>query len=196
MSQNFRIALRFLTAKKRAMVMSLSCIVLGVGLFIVTQAATSGFREFFIKTILGTNGAIMIQDRLQATMRSIEVSGYNSGVEIRLKEGQKYIEGIDYPAILMEGVRSFHNVKGVSAVLRGTVTVRSSFREQSAQAYGIVIADHLNVSDLQSQIVQGSLSDFSAQPGGALVGRVIADKLQLDPGDSFEIENKGDIHHF
>jgi lipoprotein-releasing system permease protein len=129
-------------------------------------------------------------------MRSIEVSGYNSGVEIRLKEGQKYIEGIDYPAILMEGVRSFHNVKGVSAVLRGTVTVRSSFREQSAQAYGIVIADHLNVSDLQSQIVQGSLSDFSAQPGGALVGRVIADKLQLDPGDSFEIENKGDIHHF
>ncbi len=196
MSQNFRIALRFLTAKKRAMVMSLSCIVLGVGLFIVTQAATSGFREFFIKTILGTNGAIMIQDRLQATMRSIEVSGYNSGVEIRLKEGQKYIEGIDYPAILMEGVRSFHNVKGVSAVLRGTVTVRSSFREQSAQAYGIVIADHLNVSDLQAQIVQGSLSDFSAQPGGALVGRVIADKLQLDPGDSFEIENKGDIHHF
>ena len=196
MSQNFRIALRFLTAKKRAMVMSLSCIVLGVGLFIVTQAATSGFREFFIKTILGTNGAIMIQDRLQATMRSIEVSGYNSGVEIRLKEGQKYIEGIDYPAILMEGVRSFHNVKGVSAVLRGTVTVRSSFREQSAQAYGIVLADHLNVSDLQAQIVQGSLSDFSAQPGGALVGRVIADKLQLDPGDSFEIENKGDIHHF
>lgn len=196
MSQNFRIALRFLTAKKRAMVMSLSCIVLGVGLFIVTQAATSGFREFFIKTILGTNGAIMIQDRLQATMRSIEVSGYNSGVEIRLKEGQKYIEGIDYPAILMEGVRSFHNVKGVSAVLRGTVTVRSSFREQSAQAYGIVLADHLNVSDLQAQIVQGSLSDFSAQPGGALVGRVIADKLQLDPGDTFEIENKGDIHHF
>ena len=88
MSQNFRIAFRFLTAKKRAMVMSLSCIVLGVGLFIVTQAATSGFQEFFIKTILGTNGAILIQDKLQATMRSIEVSGYNSGVEIRQKEGR------------------------------------------------------------------------------------------------------------
>jgi lipoprotein-releasing system permease protein len=196
MSQNFRIALRFLTAKKRAMVMSLSCIILGVGLFIVTQAATTGFQEFFIKTILGTNGAILIQDKLQATMRSIEVSGYNSGVEIRQKEGQKYIEGIEYPALLTEGVKSFKNVKGVSAVLRGSVTIRSSFREQTAQAYGIVIEDHLAVSDLASQIVQGSLQDFRVQEGGALIGRVIADKLQLDPGDTFEIENKGEIHHF
>ena len=196
MSQNFRIGFRFLTAKKRAMVMSLSCIILGVGLFIVTQAATSGFQEFFIKTILGTDGAIRIEDKLQATMRSIEVSGYNSGVTIRQKEGQKYIEGIEYPALLTEGVRSFKNVRGVSAVLRGSVTVRSSFREQTAQAFGIVIDDHLSVSDLASQVVQGSLQDFRVQEGGALIGRVIADKLQLDPGDSFEIENKGDIHHF
>ena len=34
MSPNLRIAFRFLTAKKRAMLMSLSCTVLGVGLFI------------------------------------------------------------------------------------------------------------------------------------------------------------------
>ena len=31
------------TAKKRAMFMSLACTILGVGLFIVTQATTSGF---------------------------------------------------------------------------------------------------------------------------------------------------------
>lgn len=196
MSQNFRIALRFLTAKKRAMVMSLSCIILGVGLFIVTQATTSGFEQFFIKTILGTNGAIMIQDKLQATMRTLEAGGYNSGTEIRQKEGQKYIEGIEYPALLTESVKAFGNVSGVSAVLRGTVTIRSSFREQSGQAYGIVLADHLKVSDLASQIVQGSLNDFRVQQSGALVGKVIADKLQLETGDTFEIENKGEIHHF
>ena len=196
MSQNFRIALRFLTAKNRAMLMSLSCIVLGVGLFVVTQATTSGFEDFFIKTILGTNGAIMIQDKLQATMRSLEAGGYNSGYSIRQKEGQKYIEGIEYPALLTQGVKSFRNVSGVSTVLRGSVTIRSSFREQTGQAYGIILEDHLKVSDLSSQIVQGSLNDFRVQQGGALVGRVIADKLQLETGDTFEIENKGEIHHF
>jgi len=196
MSQNFWIALRFLTAKKRAMLMSLSCIVLGVGLFVVTQAATSGFEEFFVKTILGTNGAILIQDKLQQTLRSLEAGSYNSGYEVRQKEGQKYIEGIDYPEQLMDGVRSFHNVAGVSAVLRNTVTVRSSFREQTGKAYGINIDDHLKVSDLGSQIVQGSISDFRVQQGGALIGRVLADKLQLDPGENFELEYKNEIHHF
>jgi lipoprotein-releasing system permease protein len=196
MSQNFRIALRFLTAKKRAMLMSLSCIILGVGLFIVTQAATSGFQEFFIKTILGTNGAIMIQDKVQNTMRSLTSGGYNSGYEIRQKEGVKYIEGIEYPGLLTKGVSSFRNVAGVSAVLRGTVIIRSSFREQTGQAYGINIEDHLKVSDLGSQIIEGSLNDFRAEQGSALVGRVIADKLQLEVGETFEIENQGEIHHF
>lgn len=196
MSQNFLIALRFLTAKKRAMVMSLSCIILGVGLFVVTQATTSGFQEFFIKTILGTNGAIMIQDKLQETMRSLEAGGYNSGYEIRQKEGKKYIEGIEYPAILTDGVKSFQNVSGVSAVLRNTVTIHSSFRSQTGQAYGIILDDHLKVSNLEAQIVEGNLNDFREELGGALVGRVIADHLQLDTGDSFEMEYKGEIHHY
>ena len=196
MSQNFRIALRFLTAKKRAMLMSLSCIILGVGLFIVTQAATSGFQEFFIKTILGTNGAILIQDKLQATMRSIDAGGYHSGYEIRQKEGQKYIEGIDYPTVRGEGVKTFRNVAGVSAVLRETVIIRSSFREQSGQAYGINIDDHLRVSDLGTQIVQGSIDNFRVQQGGVLIGKVIADKLQLEVGDTFEIVDRTELHHF
>jgi len=196
MSPNFRIALRFLTAKKRAMLMSLSCIVLGVGLFIVTQATTSGFQGFFIKTILGTNGAILIQDKLQATLRSIDAGEYNSGYEIRQKEGQKYVEGIDYPKQLGLAVLKFKNVAAVSAVLRGTVVIRSSFREQTGQAYGIDLEQHLRVSDLGSQIVQGSLADFRVQQGGALVGRVIADRLQLDVGDTFEIVNLGTIHHY
>jgi lipoprotein-releasing system permease protein len=196
MSQNFRIALRFLTAKKRAMLMSLSCIILGVGLFIVTQAATSGFQEFFIKTILGTDGAVRIEDQIQNTMRSTPAGGYNSGYEIRQKEGVKYIEGIEYPDRLTRAVYSFRNVAGVSSVLRGTVIIRSSFRQQTGQAFGINIEDHLKVSDLGAQIVQGSLTDFRAEQGSALVGRVIADKLQLEVGETFEIENVGDIHHF
>jgi lipoprotein-releasing system permease protein len=177
------------------MLMSLSCIVLGVGLFVVTQATTSGFEGFFIKTILGTNGAILIQDKLQETQRSIDAGKYNSGYEIRNK-GQKYIEGIDYPGELALAVMKFKNVRGVSQILSGTVTVRSSFRDQSAKAFGINLEDHLKVSDLAAQIVQGSLSDFRVQQGGTLVGRVIADRLQLDVGDTYEMVNLGIVHHY
>jgi lipoprotein-releasing system permease protein len=195
MSPNFRIAFRFLTAKKRAMLMSLSCIILGIGLFVVTQATTSGFEGFFIKTILGTNGAILIQDKLQATLRSIDLDKYHSGYQIQNK-GQRYVEGIDYPGNLALSALKFKNVRAVSQILRGNVTIRSSFRDQTGQAYGINLDDHLRVSDLSGQIVDGSLSDFRVQQGGALIGRVIADKLQLEVGDTFEMVNLGDVHHY
>jgi lipoprotein-releasing system permease protein len=64
-SLTFKLALRYVFARKRAMAMSLIGIIFGISFFIITQAQTSGFQEYFIKTILGTNGAIKISDRFQ-----------------------------------------------------------------------------------------------------------------------------------
>ena len=199
MSPNLRIASRFLTAKKRAMLMSLSCIVLGVGLFVVTQATTSGFEQVVIKTILGTNGAIRIEDRIQDTMRSMEAGGRGSGSNFHISmrgEGKKYIEGIEEPKLLLNALRRFENVAGVSEVLHGPVIIRSSFKSESVRAYGINLDDQLRVSDLGSQIVQGSIGDFRSKPTSAMVGREMADRLQLSVGDSFILEAQGESRRY
>ena len=199
MSPNLRIAARFLTAKKRAMLMSLSCIVLGVGLFVVTQATTSGFEQFFIKTILGTNGAIRVEDRIQDTMRSMEAGGQgsNSSFQIAMRgQGKKYIEGIEEPKLLIDALRRFDNVAGVSEVLHGPVFIRSSFKSESVHAYGINLDDQLRVSDLGNQIVQGSLNEFRGKPSGALLGREMADRLQLAVGESFILETHGEARRY
>src|SRR3954470_15663085 len=109
MSPTLRIAFRFLTAKKRAMLMSLSCIVLGVGLFVVTQATTGGFADFFIKTILGTNGAIRIQDEIQGTARS---AGSGTTALLNSGRGTKYVEGVSNPDLVIRSLRQFSNFKG------------------------------------------------------------------------------------
>ena len=190
MSPNLRIAFRFLTAKKRAMFMSLSCTILGVGLFIVTQATTSGFEQFFTKTILGINGAIRIEDKRQETMRSMAAAGGGDSYFVR-RDGVKYIEGIEEPQQLMDAVREFPNVRGVSAVVRGNVQVTSAFKTEDAQIFGIKLEDYVRVSDLAEQITNGQLDDFRNSPKGALVGRVLADRLQLAVGDSFAISTRG-----
>jgi lipoprotein-releasing system permease protein len=187
-SPNLQIAYRFLTAKKRAMLMSLACIVLGVGLFVVTQATTRGFETFFIKTILGTDGAIRIQDEIQATIRSMAASDSNSDFRIEQKEGRKYIEGIQEPRRLIDALHHFANVSGAAEVLHGDVTLQSSFSSSTAQVYGITIEEYRKVSDLASQIVQGTLENFTEEPEGVLVGRVLADHLQLAVGDSFVLK--------
>ncbi len=195
MSPNLRIAFRFLTAKKRAMLMSLSCTVLGVGLFIVTQATTSGFEDFFIKTILGTDGAMRIEDKKQDTMRSMGVSGGDS-FQVSAREGVKYLEGVDEPRQISEAVTGFAGVSGVSAVLRGNVQLSSSFKTEEAQVYGVDLDVHLLVSDVAHQIAAGNLDDFRKSPSSALVGRVLADRLQLNVGDPFTINAHGETRRY
>jgi lipoprotein-releasing system permease protein len=196
MSPNLRIAFRFLTAKKRAMLMSLSCTVLGVGLFIVTQATTSGFEEFFVRTMLGTNGALRIEDKMQDTMRSIEAAS-GSDFQVRQDDGVKYIEGVEQPQAIIESVREFANVKGASAVLRGNVQLSSWFKTEPAQVFGIVLADHLRVSDLERKITTpNGLDRFQESPSGAMIGRVLADRLQVSAGDPFVIMVQGESRRY
>lgn len=189
MSTTLRIALRFLTAKKRAMLMSLAGIVFGVGFFIVTQAQTSGFEQFFIRTILGTNGAIRIEDKIQDTLGSIAAAGHGAGaspfeISIRGEGTRKYIEGVENPEMVIEALRQFQNVSGASTVVRGSVVADSSFKNDTAQAYGIRLDDHLAVSDLEQQIVRGSLEEFRNAHAGLIIGTVLASRLQVDLGDS------------
>ena len=59
------IAIRFLSHRKRALLLSLSGVVFGVAIFICTQAQTQGFAKNFIDSTLGSNGALIIQSRFQ-----------------------------------------------------------------------------------------------------------------------------------
>ena len=194
MSNNLRIALRFLTARKRSMLMSLAGIIFGVGFFIVTQAQTSGFEQFFIRVILGTNGAIRIEDKIQDTIFAMAAAGHNAGAskfEVGAdRAARKYIEGVEDPALLTEALRKFRNVAGVSTVVEGSVIADSSFKNDSAKVYGIKLDDHLAVSDLAAQVKRGSgsLDDFRSTPQGVLIGKVLAERLQLTVGDSFILQ--------
>ncbi len=171
------------------MLMSLTGIVFGVGFFIVTQAQTSGFEEFFVKTILGTNGAIRIEDRFQATTFFYRAGGSHAESKFEVasaREARKYIEGVEEPDAMMEALRKFQNVSGVSIVVEGSVIADSSFKNDTAKAMGIRLQDHLAVSDLAAQVARGvgSLEDFRTSPQGLLVGKVLADRLGLSVGDS------------
>jgi lipoprotein-releasing system permease protein len=199
-SPNFQIAFRFLVAKRRAMLLSLACIVLGVGFFVVTQATTSGFQDLFIKTLLGSDGAIRIQDEIQDTLRSMYATGNDptSSFQIEEKEGVKYVEGIPQPKQIMRQLSYFPNVAGMAEVLHEDVIVTSSFKADTAQIYGInidnptdaaAIPDNFfKVSSLGTQIVQGSVEDFRNETDGVLIGTVLATRLQVAPGDSIIIK--------
>ncbi len=173
------------------MLMSLSGIVFGVGFFIVTQAQTSGFQEFFVKTILSTKGAIRVEDKIQATMFFMVATGAHTDSKFEIqtpREARKYIPGVEEPDDMMEKLRKFRNVSGVSTVVEGSVIADSSFKNDTAKVLGIRLEDHLAVSELAGQVARGSgsasLEDFRNTPQGLLMGKALAERLGLTVGDS------------
>ncbi|MGC4073205.1 MAG: ABC transporter permease [Nibricoccus sp.] len=189
MRTNLQIALRFLLAKKRSMAMSLAGIAFGVGFIVLTQAVTSGFRDFFVRTILGTDGAIRVEDKFQATTVNIPVEGNGAEAKgpvaaITVESERRYQEGIAEPRLLRESLGRFPEITGMSEVVRGSVLIQSATREDNAQVIGIEVDDHTAVSNLAEQIVLGELGAFRDSPSGILVGSALAERLRISPGNS------------
>jgi len=198
-SPNFAIAYRFIVSRKRSMLMSLAGIVFGVGFFIVTQAQTSGFERFYIDTILGADSPIRIEDRIQLMSLSIESaddSGATSDFRTRTESNRKYVPGIEYPTKLRAAVEEFSDVTAVSEVLQGDARVISSFNEELANVLGVRMKDYTQVTDIESQLVRGSLEDFRFSPNSVMLGATLALRLQVELGDYLIFEYSGDTRRY
>jgi lipoprotein-releasing system permease protein len=180
------------------MLMSLAGIVFGVAFFIVTQAQTSGFERFFIRSIWGTKGAIRVQDGFQPTVTSmlVQAGDQPAGFEIPLREGRQYVPGVSNERSVIEAIHRFSEVIAVSGALRGTVVVRSGFRSENVEVLGVRMLDHIAVSDLAGQIRFGDISRFDDDPQSVLVGTILANRLGLDIGSSLVLEHVGNARRY
>lgn len=177
------------------MLMSLGGIVFGVGFFIVTQAQTSGFERFFIRTILGVNGMVRVEDRYQSTMRSMEAE-QGSKFAVSLENSVKYISGVEFPQQIMEAIYRFPDVVAAAPVIRGSAMIVANFKEYDCKPYGIDTETHFQVSDLENQVIYGSIQSFKGSPYGVLMGERLASRMNLMPGDSFLLQARGQSTRF
>lgn len=197
MKTNLEIAWKFIVSRKRSMLMTLCGIVFGVAFFIITQAQTSGFQQFFIQTILGTNGAIRITDQFQDTLQSM-VGQTETGhtFQVRTTEGVDYVEGVEYPHVLIPLIREYPEVIGVSEILEKSTPVSSGFRTQTGRILGIRLNDHLQVSELANQIIQGRIENFAADPKSIIIGTRLAERLNLRLYEFVSIDGKNDTRKY
>jgi lipoprotein-releasing system permease protein len=197
MSTNLQIALRFLLFKKRAMLMTLSGIIFGVAFFILTQAQTSGFEQFFIRTILGTDSALRVGDRIQQTVAERAITAEGGASPVVVETVRKYIEGVEYPAELKKAIRAMPETGGVAEILRGSVKLDSSTRgNYDAQVFGVNIKEFRAVSNIAGQIISGSLEEFEKRPQGILVASRVATRVNARLGGVLNLTAGGTTQRF
>jgi lipoprotein-releasing system permease protein len=182
------IALRFLTHRKRALLLSLSGVVFGVAFFICMQAQTQGFAKYFIESTLGSNGALIIRSRFEPRQVGSIVPTKTSRTNVAHRQ---YFEGITNANEIMRVSRQFSNVASCSPVLRGTLSARSGFENATVDLYGIDPTLHLQTTDLAHQIEKGSLYEFRNKPDSVIVGSRLAETLNVEVGDTVQLLSPG-----
>ena len=189
MRASLYIGLRFTTSRKRSLVFNLLGVIFGVAFFVCTQAQTQGFEQYFISTILGTSGAIVISDRFQnryTTFQNAVGSTVLSGQQRR-----KYYEGITDAAEIMRVARTFSNVRACAPIVQGNVTARGDFQSEVVTLQGIDLDLQLRATALRSQIIAGNLEDYRKKPNSLILGSLLSDKMQLKVGDNVTLLGTG-----
>jgi len=190
MSPAAHIALRFTISRKRSLALSLVGVIFGVAFFILTQAQTQGFEQYFIQTILGTSGAVVVTDRFQNRYTSFADSkdgAAQSNLRARSQGRRKYYEGITNADEIMRVARQFSNVSACAPVVQGTVTIRSISTTEVLNAQGINLDAQLSATALRSQIISGKIEDYRSSRAGIILGSLLADKLQVSVGDTVQL---------
>ena len=179
------IALRFLTHRKRALLLSLSGVVFGVAIFICTQAQTQGFARYFIDSNIGANGALVVRSRFRPRYEPLMVASKSS----KEPTGRRlYFEGITNPNEIMRVTRQFPDVVSCSPVLRGTVSARSGFENATVDLYGIDPPLHARTTDILHQLIDGNFDDFRNNTSSIILGsRLAEDLLQVGIGDTVQL---------
>ena len=178
------IALRFLTHRKRALLLSLSGVVFGVAIFICTQAQTQGFSRYFIESNIGSNGALVVRSRFRPRYEPLMVAAKNS----KASTGRRlYFEGITNPDEIMRVSRQFPDVISCSPVLRGSVSARAGFENATVDLYGIDPALHARTTDILHQLIDGSFDDFRNNTSAIIIGSRLAEILETSVGDTVQL---------
>ena len=185
MTPTLYIALRFLTHRKRALLLSLSGVVFGVAIFICTQAQTQGFSSYFINSTIGSNGALVVRSRFRPRYEPLMVSAKDSKGEVKRRQ---YFEGITNANEIMRVSRQFPNVVSCSPVLRGTVSARAGFENATVDLFGIDPALHAQTTDILQKLIAGNYDDFRNNTTSLILGsRLAEDLLQVGVGDAVQL---------
>jgi lipoprotein-releasing system permease protein len=178
MSYELLIALRYLRAKRRHRTISLNTaisiggVTLGVAALIATLAVMTGFKEDLRDKILGTNSHIVITDRLGDGLAD-------------------YRETIEH-------VLEIPHVVAATPFIYNQVLLSTPSGVHGVILRGIDPATEGEVTQLEKNLVQGKLEDLvaleslssdnqSERPTGIILGRELANRLGVFPGDQVNV---------
>ncbi|MDP3414773.1 ABC transporter permease [Falsiroseomonas sp.] len=173
-----------LTRRLRQTLVSVTGIALGVAFFIATAAIMRGFQTYFVTQIIDVSPHITIKDETRRpTAQAAELAHPDGAVLVHGVKPRDRVRGIRNAA---QKVAILEAMEGVAAapVLQAQSLLRYGSRDVSAVLTGLEPERHRRVSNIESDMIAGTLDDLRRSANGIIVGEALAWRLGIGMGDT------------
>ena len=178
------IAAAHLIARRRASLVSIGGVAVGVAFFIGASSMLAGSQQDFIDKLVNSAPHITIRDEYRAApVHAVDQLFPNGAVELRSVRPKEIVRGIrNAPATLAE----LEEMPGLAAApaLVGLIILRNGSRDLAAVLYGIEPDREIRVSRLAVDLIAGRIDDLLTAPNGIILGSQLAERLGVRVGDS------------
>jgi len=173
-----------LTRRLRQTLVSVTGIALGVAFFIATAAIMRGFQTYFVTQIIDVSPHITIKDETRRpTAQAAELAHPDGAVLVHGVKPRDRVRGIRNAG---QKVAILEAIPGVAAapVLQAQSLLRYGSRDVSAVLTGLEPERHRRVSNVESDMIAGTLEDLRRSANGIIVGEALAWRLGIGMGDT------------
>ncbi len=183
----FDIAVGHLKRRKRQTIVSLLGVSLGVGFFIAIAAMMQGFQQYFISKIIDVSPHVEMKDEFREPPPQPVELAYGSGaIRVTGIKPKDEPQGIRNGKAKVAGLSRLPGVT-VSPVLTGEIILRYGSKDVSGTVLGIDPERERRVTNLEGDLVEGSLDDLFTTANGLILGVGLAQKVGAEMGDTLTV---------
>jgi lipoprotein-releasing system permease protein len=174
------IAIKHVTSRLRQTLVAMLGVATGVGFSIMMAALMQGSQDDFVKTLVNALPHVTITDELRVVARQPAAERYDVA-SIRGLKPRDDRHGIKSPAAILAVIDSIPGITAAPYVsTRGII--RSAGQDRGVSVLGIDWRRDAEVSQLASQMRQGSLSDLTTAANAIIIGSRLSEKLGATVG--------------
>lgn len=187
MSLAFDIALSHLLKRRRQSAVSIMGVALGVGFFIGMASMMQGFQRDFVARVIDVQPHITVKDEFRTPPKQ--------PVEARFAGAAVALDGLK-PKDELRGIRNARGVIGtladwpgthVAPTLSGQVFLRYGAKDVSATLVGIDPSAERRVTNLEKDLIAGTLDALYTAANGIILGEGVAQKVGAEMNTTLSV---------
>lgn len=184
------LAMRQLASKKKQTILILLGISFGTMLFITISGIQLGLREFIIKSLLNNTAHILISGREDIIKRDDVNEWFFPSKQVHWlsapygKRGESKLENYQGWA---DRLSHDPEVFDFSPRLNIQVILKKGAIVHNVSLTGTIPRKQLRISEIESDMVEGSFSDLDSGGGKIVIGTGVADELGVRPGQFIDV---------